>query len=43
LASQIPVSKAITNMVNACCEAWNRFGDEEGNIQNIGHRTWARI
>ena len=30
-------------IVDACCEAWNCFGDEEGNIQNIGHRTWALI
>ena len=30
-------------IVDACCEAWNCFGDEEGNIQNIGHCTWALI
>ena len=30
-------------IVDACSEAWNFFCDNEGNIQNIGHRTWARI
>jgi hypothetical protein len=35
--------KTLPSWVDACGEVWNCFGDEEGNIQNIGHRTWALI
>jgi transposase len=27
----------------ACCEAWNMFVDEEGNIKRLCSRDWAKI
>ena len=34
--------KNYEEIVDACCEAWNCFCDEEGNIENIGNRAWAQ-
>lgn len=31
------------HIVNACCEAWNTFCDEDGNIQNLCSRGWASL
>ena len=30
-------------IVDACCEAWNSFCDEDGNIKNLCSRNWANI
>ena len=35
--------KNYEEIVDACCEAWNCFCDEDGNIENIGHRGWAQV
>ena len=31
------------SIVDACCDAWNCFCDEDGNIQNLCTRSWAQI
>jgi len=31
------------HIVNACCEAWNTFCDEDGNIQNLCSRDWTSV
>jgi hypothetical protein len=33
--------KSYEDIVDACCEAWNCFCDEEGNIQSLCTRSWA--
>ncbi len=30
------------NIVDHCCEAWNRLIDQPWHIMSIGHRKWAR-
>jgi len=30
-------------ILDSCCEAWNCFCDEDGNIQNLCTRDWAQI
>ena len=30
------------HIVNTCCEAWNTFCDEEGNIKELCTRDWAK-
>lgn len=30
------------HIVNTCCEAWNTFCDEEGNIHRLCSRDWAK-
>jgi len=37
------VFKNYNDIVKACCEAWNCFCDEDGNIQNLCTRSWAKI
>tara|TARA_Y100000310_G_scaffold335936_1_gene419204 strand:- start:39 stop:1097 length:1059 start_codon:yes stop_codon:yes gene_type:complete len=31
------------HIVNTCCEAWNTFCDEDGNIQRLCSRDWASV
>lgn len=31
------------DIVNSCCEAWNCFCDQDGNIQNLCTRSWAKL
>ena len=31
------------DIVSSCCEAWNCFCDEGGNIQNLCTRSWAKF
>lgn len=33
--------KDYDDIVDSCCEAWNCFVDEDGNIQNLCSRKWA--
>jgi transposase len=33
--------KDYEDIVDSCCEAWNCFCDQEGNIQNLCSRSWA--
>lgn len=33
--------KDYEDIVKSCCEAWNCFCDEEGNIANLCNRKWA--
>ena len=35
--------KNYDHIVNACCEAWNTFADEAGNIKNLCTRSWAKL
>ncbi|MCK5081312.1 MAG: IS630 family transposase [Candidatus Omnitrophica bacterium] len=35
--------KDYDDIVDSCCEAWNCFCDEDGNIQNLCTRDWAVI
>jgi len=35
--------KNYTDIVNQCCEAWNTFCDEDGNINKLCSRNWAQI
>ncbi len=35
--------KSYDDILDSCCEAWNCFCDEDGNIQNLCTRTWAKI
>ena len=35
--------KDYEDIVDSCCEAWNCFCDEDGNIQNLCTRDWAKI
>ena len=35
--------KNYEDIVNSCCNAWNTFCDEEGNIRNLCTRSWANI
>jgi transposase len=35
--------KDYEDIVNACCEAWNTFCDEQGNIRSLCTRGWAKI
>ncbi len=35
--------KNYDHIVDSCCEAWNCFCDEDGNIQNLCTRNWAEI
>jgi transposase len=37
------VFKDHDDIVNACCEAWNCFCDQEGNIQKLCTRDWATL
>lgn len=37
------VFKDYETIVDACCEAWNCFCDEVGNIQNLCTRSWAKL
>jgi transposase len=30
-------------IVDACCDAWNKFAAEKGRIQSIATRTWASV
>lgn len=34
--------KDYDDIVHSCCEAWNTFCDEEGNIQELCTRSWAK-
>jgi transposase len=34
--------KDYESIVQSCCDAWNTFCDEEGNIQNLCTRNWAK-
>jgi len=34
--------KDYDEIVDSCCEAWNTFCDEDGNIQNLCTRFWAK-
>jgi transposase len=29
------------NIINHCCEAWNKLVDQPWRIMSIGHRNWA--
>ena len=31
------------DIVNCCCEAWNSFTLEEGNVKNLCSREWSEI
>lgn len=33
--------KDYEDIVDSCCETWNCFCDQDGNIQNLCTRTWA--
>ena len=35
--------KGYDDIVDSCCEAWNCFCDENGNIQNLCTRDWAKF
>ena len=35
--------KDYEQIVDACCEAWNSFSDENGAIKNLCSRSWAKI
>ena len=35
--------KGYEDIVNSCCEAWNCFCDEDGNIQDLCTRDWAKF
>jgi len=35
--------KNYDHIVDSCCEAWNCFCDEEGNINNLCSRDWAKF
>ena len=35
--------KNYEHIVNACCEAWNTFCDEDGNIKSLCTRDWAKL
>jgi hypothetical protein len=33
--------KDYDDIVQSCCDAWNVFCDEQGNIKNLCTRKWA--
>jgi transposase len=35
--------KDYDHIVDACCDAWNVFCDQDGSIKNLCTRTWAQI
>ena len=35
--------KNYDEIVEVCCDAWNCFCDEVGNIKNLCSRNWAQI
>lgn len=35
--------KDYDDIVQSCCEAWNTFCDEEGNIKSLCTRSWAQL
>jgi transposase len=35
--------KTYEDIVNSCCEAWNTFCDEDGNIERLCSRDWATV
>jgi transposase len=35
--------KDYDHIVKSCCQAWNTFCDEEGNIKSLCSRDWAKI
>jgi transposase len=37
------VFKDYDDILDSCCEAWNCFCDEDGNIQNLCTRDWAKV
>lgn len=36
------IFKDYEDIVRSCCEAWNTFCDEDGNIKNLCTRIWVR-
>ena len=36
------VSKSYVDLVDHCCEAWNKLVDQPWRIMSIGLRQWAR-
>ena len=36
------VFKNYDDIVNSCCDAWNSFVNEEGNIKKLCSRSWAK-
>ena len=36
------VYKNYENIVDACCEAWNQFADDQALVSRLFHRKWAR-
>jgi len=37
------VFNTVDDILEACCEAWNKLTAEKGRITSIGTRTWANI
>ncbi|WP_145754869.1 transposase [Nitrospirillum amazonense] len=37
------VFSAYTDILDACCRAWNNMANQPGRIRSIAQRTWAKV